>query len=97
MIVKLYSIKDVIVGHFKSPAQFNNDQEAVRAIKYALKSVNDLSRNCNDYQMWCLGSLDTETGVIISDVHLVCNLIDHVDPEVYQLTQKPDLGGVQNG
>lgn len=97
MIMKLYSIKDTVVGHFRSPAQFNNDSEAIRAVKYALKSVNDLSRNCKDYQMWCLGEFDTETGVIKSDVHLIANLIDHVDPDVYELTQKPDLGGVQNG
>lgn len=97
MIMKLYSIKDTIVGHFKSPAQFNNDNEAIRAIRYALQSINDLSKNCEDYQMWCIGEFDTETGNIVSDVHLVANLIDYVDPQVYEATKKPNLGGVDNG
>lgn len=97
MILKLYSIKDTIVGQFKSPAQFNNDAEAVRAVKYSLQSINDLSINCKDYELWCLGEYDTEIGFIKSDIKHVCNLIDYVDPQVYEAVQKPNLGGVDNG
>lgn len=94
MIMKLYSLKDVVVGHFRNPAQFNNDQECIRAIKVALNSVNDLSRQCEDLQMWYLGEFDTETGVITSDIKLLANLIDFVNPQVYQAIKKPIVEGV---
>lgn len=105
MKLLLYSIKDTIVGQFMSPAQFNNDNEAIRAVKYSLKSINNLSTNCKDYELWCIGEYDTETGIIKSDVRHVCNLIDYVDPKVYEAINKPniptdfsdELGGVDNG
>lgn len=90
-VLKLYSVKDVVVGHFKNPACFNNDNECIRAIKYSLNSINDLSRQCEDLQMWCLGEFDTETGVITSNVYMVANLIDYVNPEVYTAIKKPIL------
>lgn len=91
MLMKLYSIKDVVVGNFKNPAQFTNDAEAVRAVKYACNSINDISTNCDDLQLWCVGSFDTETGVIESNLSLVINVVDCVNPEVYQAIKKPNI------
>lgn len=89
--MKVYALKDVVVGSFKSLLIFNNDNEAVRSMKFACNSVNDLTLNCDDLQLWCLGEYDVNTGVITSDVSMVANVIDFVNPEVYAFIKKPKL------
>lgn len=66
MELKLYGIKDEVVGEiiFFLPSQ--NDGTMVRAVKGALlvKEPNQINTDIKDKSVYCLGSMDTCTGNI---------------------------------
>lgn len=70
MIVKLYAYKDVVVGVHGMPFAAHNDQEAIRRAKYELSKVDDVNIKA-DTQLYCLGSYDTQTGVITPDFYYI--------------------------
>lgn len=64
-MLKIYAIKDVKIG-FMNPFYLENDEVAIRTFK---KAANDMATNSvNDFpedkELWCLGSFDTDTGII---------------------------------
>lgn len=71
--MKLYSIKDVKAG-FMTIMLFKNDALAKRAYASGLKMPESmLSHNPEDFELWCLGEYDQDSGIITSDVRFVCN------------------------
>lgn len=70
MSVKLYAYKDVLIGVLGMPFACHNDAEAARRAKFELSKVEDVNIQ-HDMQLFCLGSYDTQTGVIDPDFYYV--------------------------
>ena len=82
MIKILYSIKDTKAGYFLNAVPFENDSVALRSFK---QMVNDkrndsvLSLYPADCEIWKLGTYDTKTGVITSELEFSLSAIDLKD------------------
>ena len=88
----LYAIKDTVVGELMNPLPMHNDEEAKRTFKEAVNSNNPQSsicKNFKDMQMICLGTYDSLTGQIVSDVRFIANGVD-VKEALFSLDIKPD-------
>jgi len=83
MKLKIYSIKDTVVGEYQSPIYMANDGTALRAVTNAVNSAqeNPVKENAVDKQLYCLGEFDTDTGVIESDVRFIAKLADLITKE----------------
>lgn len=70
----LYSIKDVKSG-FLSVSPFKNDELAKRAYLNLLNDPhpNQVSMNPEDFELWCVGSFDQDSGIINSEVRFVAS------------------------
>lgn len=78
MIKKIYCIKDNLKGQYDNIMLEVNDGLALRTIK---NCVNDekcglLFTNTSDFSVYSLGSVDSDTGIIDSNVEFVINCID---------------------
>lgn len=75
MKLNIYSIKDTVVGNFGNPFNMNNDEEAKRTFKNAVNSNNgsNIALNYTDMQLFKLGTFDTQTGEITSQVEMLIN------------------------
>lgn len=73
--MKLYVIKDVIVGKFMNPFLMNNDEEAKRAFSQAVNSNQNTTVvvNYKDMQLFGLGDYSEDTGFINSNVYHIIN------------------------
>lgn len=80
MIHKLYCLKDVKVG-FKTPFECVNNAVAIRSLKNALQDKNEFSLNPTDFELWCVGEYDDQTGIIVSSLDHVINVVDLLDHE----------------
>lgn len=88
----LYAIKDTVVGELMNPLPMHNDEEAKRTFKEAVNSNNPQSsicKNFKDMQMICLGTFDSLTGQIVSDVRFIANGVD-VKEALFSMDIKPD-------
>lgn len=73
MIVYVYSIRDVLNG-FAGLFTEVNDESAIRGFKLSLRDAsagNILGFVPTDFYLYCLGTYNTETGEIVSDVRCV--------------------------
>lgn len=80
MIVKLYSIKDVITGEFSSVMQFSNQAVCERTVKEFtnIQEPNICTQNTQDKQLWYLAELNTETGMYTNNTpRLIKNLMEY--------------------
>lgn len=59
----VYSVRDALVG-FGFPVPMDNDAVAVRNFGETHKNVG----SPEDFSLWKIGSFDTETGTIVSDL-----------------------------
>lgn len=79
MIKNIYALKDVKSGFLDS---FNavSDNLAVRSIATALSNMaanpTDLFNFPEDFELWCLGSVDTDTGIIMPKQFIVMQVRD---------------------
>ena len=66
MKIRLYAIKDTLVG-FMSPYAQHNDQYAKRAFENAVNESkpNTINTNPEDKQLFYVGEFDESTGAII--------------------------------
>lgn len=73
MIFSIYCIKDRLTG-FLSPTFDQNDPSAVRNFTHAIFYTDSLmNSHPGDYDLYCLGTFDSETGVIMPiDPQIVC-------------------------
>lgn len=68
MIINIYSIRDACVG-FGNPFVQPNDDVALRTMRSLLVDPqSEFSRSPKDYSIWCIGTFDTDTGIIDSKV-----------------------------
>lgn len=77
MIISIYSVNDALNG-FGALSLQNNDAAAMRSFAEIFKDVYSPA----DYSLWKLGSFDSETGEIITDVPtIICRATDFVKGE----------------
>ena len=73
MIKNLYSMKDVKVG-FGIPFCSHSDATAIRELKVAVNAPkgSTLIADCpQDYELWKVGTIDTDTGIITPTVEFI--------------------------
>lgn len=64
MIYGIYAIRDAKTAFMPATVDFNNDS-AIRNFEHACKVSDSLmASHPADYSLWCLGSYNTDTGVI---------------------------------
>ena len=68
MKIKIFSIKDKVVGAYRSPFYMRNNAEAIRAFNNSCKEVPDMAKVASDLELYCLGDFDDETGVITNQI-----------------------------
>lgn len=66
MIRNLYSLKDT-KSEFNLPFPDVNDFTAIRHTQNALKDKNEFSMNPEDFQLYKIGSFNTENGELIPE------------------------------
>lgn len=83
MKLKIYAIKDVVVGEFQNIIESANDGVIIREATNAVNSATDnaLKLNYKDKQLWRLGEYDTKTGQINSKAEFMYNLSDFVQKQ----------------
>lgn len=82
MKTKLYAIKDTVTGNFSPITQSPLDLAIMRDLSNVLKSGdknNELVVNAKDKALYCVGEYDVDTGVIVSNVKFVTNLVDLIE------------------
>ena len=74
MKLNIYSVKDTVVGEMGNPFYLNNDEMAKRSFKNAANQEgSQIALNINDMQLYRLGTLNTVTGEIESNVEFIMN------------------------
>ena len=79
MIYGFYSIKDLKTGYL--PPEVNiNDLAACRNFEHACSRTETLFyTHPGDYQLWKLGTFDTDTGVTVSDPKFLMDAPIHME------------------
>lgn len=80
MIVKLYAVKDIKID-YGTPFALPNNAVALRTFK---DLANDSSRNIvneaiDDKEIWLVGSYDTSTGILTSELTFLAKAVDVYD------------------
>lgn len=79
----IVSVKDKTMGEFMNPMFVHNQEEAKRLFKYQLTSNPIWKDNAEQFEMYDLGLLDTQTGNIIgNDEEPLNNLAPTIHPEL---------------
>lgn len=84
MLQKMFCVKDVKVG-FGVPFVADNDAVAMRNFTVSVRQSDSLMHWCKpDYALYCVGMLDTESGVVTgleTPVHLMdaTDVVDDID------------------
>lgn len=71
MKIKIFSIKDKVVGAYRSPFYMRNNAEAIRAFNNSCKEVPDMAKVASDLELYCLGEFDDETGFINNEIEFL--------------------------
>lgn len=67
MLIRLYSVYDRVARIYADPFVSPNDATAARAFNIAQSSPDTmLYASPEDYQLWYIGSLDNQDGVLLS-------------------------------
>lgn len=74
MVKNIYAVKDTKSSCFLNPTYDSNDDVAKRNLNYLVNVVNEsmIYQYPEDYELWCIGSYDDLTAIIISDIRFVC-------------------------
>lgn len=73
MVYLMFSIKDVLSGNFTEILLFNNKEMAVRYFNGLCAE----SKIKDDLQLFALGTYNTETGEIVSNVEFIKGGVDY--------------------
>lgn len=73
MKLKIYAVKDVVVGNFMLPFYLHNDNEAKRSFNLAINSQTQIAQNWKDLQLFSIGEWNDETGEITNKVEFIAN------------------------
>lgn len=79
--MKIFCIKDTKSGFMNSVSLQKNDEVAKRGF---ISLVHDeqktlISMHPEDFELWCLGSIDLDTGIIISSLNCVISGVAVID------------------
>lgn len=86
MIASIYAIRDKLTGYL-TPTFDANDQVAMRNFAHAVQNTDTLLHtHAADYDLYCLGTFDTETGTIMP-----------INPQVVCTGSSFSLKGGSNG
>lgn len=76
--MKIYAIKDTVVGGFMQPFIQKNDIQAKRSFGMAVNDgTSEVWRFYENMELYCLGEWNEETGVITPAVKFMCNGAAH--------------------
>lgn len=79
MIKKLYSVYDKKAQSTLQVFELPNDLVAIRDFsQICTNKESQIAKFAEDYSLMCLGELNTETGVIVSDVRVVAQAKDYI-------------------
>lgn len=82
MKCSMYCLKDCKAG-FKQPYIDVNNALAIRHVGNALQDKNqEFSLNPEDFELWKVGSFDTDTGILEPDLVHIINVQDILDGNV---------------
>lgn len=71
--MKIYAVRDVNVG-FNQPFCDVNDEAAKRGFSYAVNNSDLMGFRPGDFDLYCLGSYSTDTGMIDQEIPvLICH------------------------
>lgn len=73
MILNFYAVKDLMTERFMNPALSQDDNVATRQFKSNINHIPLWQDNPSDFDLWCLGSFNEETGKIIYKPRKVIN------------------------
>lgn len=65
--VYIYSIKDKVTGEFMNPFYCRNEDEAKRIFAHNISKIEIWKENAEQFELYDLGLLNTETGIIIGN------------------------------
>lgn len=90
--MKLYTIKDNLVGFCNPPFQCQNDEAAKRLFIMLAKQAQENIVNTfpESKELWALGELDEQTGSIMSDVRFLERALPHVAPPQSPWAKAPE-------
>lgn len=78
MVKNLYCIKDVKAGFDNSPFSRMNDELAKRDFYIALNQPGSLLQLApSDFELWKIGTIDCDSGIINSDVQFVVSGVNY--------------------
>ena len=82
MIKKLYSVYDKKAQSTLAVFETTNDLVAIRDFSQACTNKDSqIAKFAEDYQLMCLGELNTETAVIAPDVRIIAQAKEYVQAE----------------
>lgn len=73
MILNFYAVKDLMTERFMNPALSQDDNVATRQFKSNINHIPLWQDNPSDFDLWCLGSFNEETGEIVYKPRKVIN------------------------
>lgn len=76
MKLKIYTIKDRVVGTYKTPFYMHNEDEVKRAIRLDIYKNKELELTADGYDLYCLGEFDDELGEILPKNEFICSLFE---------------------
>ena len=78
MIKQLFSLKDKLAG-FSDPFVDVNGPICMRHIRNSLKQETDFSMNPKDFELFQLGSFNTDDGTFTSDIKKLIDVADLIE------------------
>lgn len=77
--MKIFCLKDNVVGKFINPYLMHNEAQARRELKIAVNENKELKNKAGDIQLYKLGEFNEETGEIKSEVEYIETAINLVE------------------
>lgn len=80
MKIELYSVKDNLVG-FSQPFPCSSEAVAVRSFISSAKAIepNVVNTYPEHKELYKVGDMDDQTGIITSDVRFIARAIDYIE------------------
>lgn len=92
----IYSIYDRATMEYAAPFFTTNDESAIRAIRGAFGSQSQLVLYPADYVVKCIGSFDSESGVVESAIRQVEEIKALIPVALREYCLDGTFGGVDN-
>lgn len=73
MTLNFYAVKDLMTERFMNPALSQDDNVATRQFRSNINHIPLWQDNPSDFDLWCLGSFNEETGEIVYKPRKVIN------------------------